>query len=83
MMIPDGGECVGERRTSEEKVGWKDLASKRASSLLKRSDHFSSNWEILESVDVDSTDFLTLAGILSFLDFFSRGGGGGKTRGHY
>ena len=43
LVIPDGGECVGDRRTSEEKVGWKDLASKRASSLLKRSDHFSSN----------------------------------------
>ena len=27
LAIPDGGECVGVKRTSEEKVGWKDLES--------------------------------------------------------
>ena len=43
LAIPDGGECVGVKRTSEEKVGWKDFESKRASSLLKRCDNFSSN----------------------------------------
>ena len=45
----------------------------RASSLLKRSDHFWSNPEILLSAEENSTDFLGLAGILSFFGFFSGG----------
>ena len=71
--MPAGGECVGDTRTSEVKAGLSDFAKRRASILLKRSDHFWSNSEILLSVAEVSTDFLDFEGIFSFLGFFSGG----------
>ena len=64
---------MGETRTSEVKAGLRDFANRRASILLKRSDYFWSNSEILLSVVEVSTDFLGFDGTFSFFGFFSGG----------
>ena len=77
-----GGEPGGVTLISEEKAGCNVFDKSKASSLLKCLDHLLSNSANLVSVESEvflalesdeSEDFLTFAGSLSFLSFFSGG----------
>ena len=48
----------------------------KASNLLKRSDHFWSNADVLSSEAEEEADFLDLVGGFYFLTSFSGGNGG-------